>query len=37
MKIARLSGVAPDDDAMADIVADTGELVSEAWANLDAA
>ena len=37
MKIARLSGVAPDDDALADIVADTGELVSEAWANLDAA
>ena len=37
MKIARLSGIAPDDDTMADIVADTGELVSEAWANLDAA
>ena len=37
MKIARLSGIAPDDDTMADIVADTGELVGEAWANLDAA
>lgn len=35
MKIARLTGMAPDDDAMADIVAETGELVEQAWANLD--
>lgn len=34
MKIARLTGMAPDDDRMADIVADTGELVEEAFANL---
>ncbi|WP_075938123.1 DUF302 domain-containing protein [Halosegnis longus] len=37
MKIARLSGIAPDDDTMADIIADTGDLVSEAWEHLDAA
>jgi uncharacterized protein (DUF302 family) len=37
MKIARLVGMAPDDETMADIVSDTGELVEEAWANLDAA
>jgi uncharacterized protein (DUF302 family) len=37
MKIARLVGMAPDDETMADIVADTGELVEEAWANLDTA
>jgi uncharacterized protein (DUF302 family) len=35
MKIARLVGMAPDDGTMADIVADTGELVEEAWSNLD--
>jgi uncharacterized protein (DUF302 family) len=35
MKIARLVGMAPDDETMADIVADTGELVEEAWSNLD--
>ncbi|OTF01912.1 DUF302 domain-containing protein [Halorubrum sp. SD683] len=34
MRIARLIGMAPDDEAMADIVADTGELVDEAFANL---
>lgn len=34
MRIARLVGMAPDDDAMADIVATTGELVDEAFANL---
>jgi uncharacterized protein (DUF302 family) len=34
MRIARLVGMAPDDEAMADIVADTGELVDEAFANL---
>ena len=34
MRIARLVGVAPDDEAMADIVEDTGELVDEAFANL---
>jgi uncharacterized protein (DUF302 family) len=34
MRIARLVGIAPDDEEMADIVADTGELVDEAFANL---
>jgi uncharacterized protein (DUF302 family) len=34
MRIARLVGMAPDDDAMADIIADTGELVEEAFRNL---
>ncbi|ELZ86632.1 hypothetical protein C453_05824 [Haloferax elongans ATCC BAA-1513] len=36
MRIARLVGIAPDDEEMADIVADTGELVDAALANLDA-
>jgi len=31
MRISRLVGIAPDDDAMADLVADTGELVDEAF------
>ena len=35
MKIARLVGMAPDDETMADIVAETGEMVEAAWANLD--
>jgi uncharacterized protein (DUF302 family) len=35
MKIARLVGLAFDDDAWAEIVADTGKFVGEAWANLD--
>ncbi len=34
MKVARLVGMAPDDEAWADIVADTGEMVEEAWARL---
>ena len=34
MKAARLLGIAPDDDVMADIVADTGELVDEAFSKL---
>ena len=34
MRIARLVGMAPDNDEMADIVADTGELVDEGFANL---
>ncbi|WP_435115722.1 DUF302 domain-containing protein [Halolamina sp. C58] len=34
MRIARLIGMAPDDEEMADIVADTGELVDEAFENL---
>jgi hypothetical protein len=34
MRSARLVGIAPDDEEMADIVADTGELVDEAFANL---
>jgi uncharacterized protein (DUF302 family) len=37
MRIARLVGMAPDVDEMADVVATTGELVEEAWANLDTA
>ncbi|MGB9986427.1 DUF302 domain-containing protein [Salarchaeum japonicum] len=36
MRIARLVGIAPDDEDWADIVADTGEYVDEAMANLDA-
>ena len=35
MKIARLSGIAPDSEEWADIVAETGEMVAEAWANLE--
>ena len=31
MRIARLVGMAPDDDAMADIIEDTGELADEAF------
>ncbi|PSQ28451.1 hypothetical protein BRD03_03700 [Halobacteriales archaeon QS_9_68_17] len=34
MRIARLVGMAPDDEAWADIVAATGEMVDEAFANL---
>jgi len=34
MRVARLVGMAPDDEAMADIVADTGELVDEAFGNI---
>jgi len=34
MRAARLLGMAPDDETMADIVADTGELVDEAFGNL---
>ncbi|MFB6122745.1 MAG: DUF302 domain-containing protein [Haloferacaceae archaeon] len=34
MKIARLTGIAPDGDEMAAIVADTGDLVEEAYGNL---
>ncbi|WP_232701789.1 DUF302 domain-containing protein [Halobacterium wangiae] len=34
MRIARLLGMAPDDDEMADIVAETGTLVDEAFENL---
>ena len=37
MKLARLTGMAPDDETMAGIIGDTGELVEAAWANLDAA
>jgi len=35
MKLARLAGMAPDDEAMADIIDDTGDLVEAAWSNLD--
>ncbi|SER87953.1 DUF302 domain-containing protein [Natrinema salaciae] len=34
MRIARLVGVAPDDEEMADIVAETGELVDAAFEDL---
>ena len=34
MRIARLLGMAPDDEAMADILSDTGELIEEAFGNL---
>lgn len=34
MKIARLTGLAPDDEAMAGVVEDTGALVEQAWAAL---
>jgi uncharacterized protein (DUF302 family) len=34
MRIARLLGMAPDDEEMADIIAETGELVDEAFGNL---
>ena len=36
MRIARLVGMAPDDEAWADIVAETGEMVDEAFGALDA-
>ncbi|MGQ4555734.1 DUF302 domain-containing protein [Halobellus sp. GM3] len=35
MRIARLLGMAPENEEMADIIADTGELVDEAFGNLD--
>jgi uncharacterized protein (DUF302 family) len=34
MRIARLVGMAPDDEEMADIVAETGQYVEEAFGNL---
>jgi len=34
MRIARLTGLAPDNEAMADVVERTGEMVDEAYANL---
>ncbi|WP_136689541.1 DUF302 domain-containing protein [Halorhabdus amylolytica] len=34
MRIARLVGMAPDDETMAEIIADTGEYVEEAYSNL---
>jgi uncharacterized protein (DUF302 family) len=34
MRLARLTGMAPDDDEMADIIDQTGELVEEAYENL---
>jgi uncharacterized protein (DUF302 family) len=36
MRIARLVGMVSHGAAMSDIVADTGELVENAWSNLDA-
>jgi uncharacterized protein (DUF302 family) len=37
MRIARLLGVVADEEAMDDIVAETGELVEEAFGNLEVA
>jgi len=34
MRIARLVGMAPDDDEMADIISETGKLTENAFANL---
>jgi len=34
MRAARLLGMAPDDETMADIIGDTGEMVDEAFSNL---
>jgi uncharacterized protein (DUF302 family) len=34
MRIARLVGMAPDDETWEDIVDETGDLVEEAWSNL---
>ena len=34
MKIARLNGIAPNDEDWAGIVADTSEMVDAAWGNL---
>jgi uncharacterized protein (DUF302 family) len=34
MRIARLVGLAPDDEEMESIVSDTGDLVAAAWAAL---
>ncbi|WP_181685774.1 DUF302 domain-containing protein [Halorhabdus salina] len=34
MRIARLVGLAPDDETMTDIIDDTGEFVEEAYENL---
>jgi uncharacterized protein (DUF302 family) len=34
MRIARLLGMSVDDEEMADIISDTGELVDEAFGNL---
>jgi uncharacterized protein (DUF302 family) len=34
MRIARLVGMAPDGEEMAEVVADTGERIEEAWSNL---
>jgi uncharacterized protein (DUF302 family) len=37
MRAGRLLGIAPDSEEMADLIADTGELADEAFANLDSA
>jgi uncharacterized protein (DUF302 family) len=36
MRIARLVGMAPDDDEWADIVAETGEYVDDLFSSLEA-
>jgi len=35
MKIARLAGMAPDDDHWAEIVAESSERVETAWDNIE--
>lgn len=35
MRIGRLVGLAPDDEKMADIIAQTGDMADEAFGNLD--
>jgi uncharacterized protein (DUF302 family) len=35
MRIARLVGMVSDGAAMSEVVTDTGELVEEAWSNLE--
>nr|WP_305794311.1 DUF302 domain-containing protein [Halomarina rubra] len=37
MRAGRLLGVAPDSEEWSDLVSDTGEMVEEAFANLDSA
>ncbi|MEF8938130.1 MAG: hypothetical protein V5A32_09280, partial [Halovenus sp.] len=35
MRIARLVGMAPDDDTMAEIIADTGEITEELFDRIE--
>jgi uncharacterized protein (DUF302 family) len=36
MRIARLAGMAPDDDNWAEIISDTGEIVEELFERIEA-